>query len=70
MFLSNDKHAAEYLMMSLVSRTYRREGALLIGDLNVNLSGVTPDQASLICEFVQAVNPLVCRFDATVDSLS
>lgn len=57
-------------MMSLVSRTYRREGALLIGDLNVNLSGVTPDQASLICEFVQAVNPLVCRFDATVDSLS
>lgn len=53
-----------------MSRTYRREGGLLIGDLNINLSGLTQEQASLICEFVQAVNPLVCRFDATVESLS
>ena len=41
-----------------------------MGDLNINLSGLTPEQGALICEFVQAVNPLVCRFDATVESLS
>ena len=70
MFMSNDKQAVEYALMSLISRTYRREGALIIGDINVNISGITPEQASLFCEFVQAVNPLVCRFDASVDSLS
>ncbi len=43
MFMSNDKQAAEYALMSLISRTYRREGALLIGDINVNISGITPE---------------------------
>jgi hypothetical protein len=52
MFMSNDKHAAEYALLSLISRTYRREGALLIGDLNVNISGINPEQANLFCEFV------------------
>ena len=56
--------------MSLLSRTYRREPGLLIGTLNVNLSGVTPDQADLLCQFIQLVYPIVARFDATVDSLS
>ena len=70
LFMNNDRQAAEYTLLSLMSRTYRREGSLLIGDLNINLSNLTPEQGALICEFVQAVNPLVCRFDATVESLS
>ena len=70
LFMSGDKVAAEYLLLSLVSRVYRREGAMLIGDLNINVSGLNTEQASLICKFVQAVNPLVCRFDASVDALS
>lgn len=70
LFLNNDRCSAEYLLLALMSRTYRREGAFLIGDLNVNLSGVTVEQSELICEFVQAVNPFVCRFEATIDSLS
>lgn len=70
LFLSRDAVAAEYLLLSLISRTYRRETGMTIGDLNVNLSGVSSDQAALICEFIQAVNPMVCRFDATVESLS
>ena len=69
-FLGNDSVAAEYLLLSLVSRIYRREGGLTIGALNINLNGVSPEQAALICEFVQAVTPLVCRFDATIQSLS
>ncbi len=43
MFMSNDKQAAEYALMSLISRTYRREGALLIGDINVNISGISAE---------------------------
>lgn len=70
LFLNNDKFAAEWLLLSLMSRTYRRENALLIGDLNINISGLNPEQAALICEFVQGVNPMVCRFDASVESLS
>ena len=70
LFLGGDRIAAEYLLLSLVSRIYRREGGLTIGALNINLNGVSPEQAALICEFVQAVNPLVCRFDATIQSLS
>ena len=38
--------------MSLLSRTYRREPGLLIGTLNVNLSGVSPEQADLLCQFI------------------
>ena len=70
MFLANDAHAASYLLLSLLSRTFRRETGLLLGDLNINLSGVNPEQAALICDFVQAIYPLVCRFDADVESLS
>lgn len=54
----------------MISRTYRREPGLLIGDLNVNISGVTEAQANLICHFIRLTNPLVARFDATVESLS
>ena len=42
LFLSNDSHAAEYLLMSLISRCYKREPGFLIGSLNINLSGVSP----------------------------
>lgn len=42
LFLSNDCHAAEYTLLSLISRAYKREPGLLIGSLNINLSGVTP----------------------------
>ena len=70
LFLRDDRHAAEYLLLSLISRTQRRDGGLLLGDLNINLSGVSPEQASLIIDFIKATNPLTCTFDATVESLS
>ena len=70
LFMGGDRHTAEYLLLGLISSVYKRENGLLIGDLNLNVSGLTPARARLICEFVQAVNPLVCRFDASVESLS
>lgn len=43
---------------------------MLIGDLNINLSGVGPEQAALPKDFLSAIYPLVCNFTATLDSLS
>lgn len=43
---------------------------MLIGDLNINLSGVSSGQAQLLKEFLSAICPLVCNFSATIDSLS
>ena len=42
LFLSNDRHAAEYILLSLLSKAYKREPGFVIGSLNINLSGVMP----------------------------
>ena len=70
LILNNDKHAAEFALLSLISRVHKREGAMLLGELNINLSGVAPEQAQLLREFLCAICPLVCNFTATIDSLS
>ena len=43
LFMNNDRVAAEYTILSLISRVWNREGGLLIGDLNINLSGLTTE---------------------------
>ena len=68
--MNKDRFAAEYLLLALISRTQRRDGSMIIGNLNVNLSGLNSEQAAMICDFVQAVSPLVCRFDATIPNMS
>ena len=70
LILNKDKMAAQYLALSLVSRVYNRSTGLLIGDLNINLSGVSREQASLLKELIGAIHPLACMFDCTLGSLS
>jgi len=41
LFMGGDRLAAEYLLLGLISRVYRREVGLMIGDLNINVSGLT-----------------------------
>ena len=48
----------------------KREGGLLIGDININLTGVRPEQVAMLKDFISAIYPLVCHFTATLDALS
>ena len=41
LILGGDKVAAEYCLVSLVSRVYKNEAAFLIGNLPLNVTGVT-----------------------------
>ena len=50
--MNKDRFAAEYLLLALISRTQRRDGSMIIGNLNVNLSGLNSEQAAMICDFV------------------
>ena len=43
---------------------------MLIGDININLSGIRPEQATMLRDFVSAIYPLVCQFTSTLDALS
>ena len=68
--LGGDRHAAEWALLSLVSKVYKREAAFMLGNLSSNLSGVTSEQAELFNQFISAVVPFVCHFKSTVESLS
>jgi Mini-chromosome maintenance replisome factor len=43
LILGGDKITAEYCLLSLISRVYKKEGAFLIGNLPLNISGITRD---------------------------
>ena len=43
---------------------------MLLGELNINLSGIKPKQAQLLTEFLTQIYPLVCYFEATTETLS
>jgi len=70
MILKGDVLASEYLLINLISKVYKRDAALLIGDININLSHLNEVQASLLKKVISAVFPLVCHFNATIDSMS
>lgn len=40
LILGGDKQAAEYCLISLLSRVYKKEAAFLIGNLPLNITGV------------------------------
>jgi hypothetical protein len=66
----SDKIAAEYCLVNLVSRVYKKEVSFLIGNLPLNLSGVTNDQAKLLKSFLMNLCPLFSVFESTTQSLS
>lgn len=41
LILGGDKYAAEYCLVSLISRVYKKEGSFLIGNLPLNITGLS-----------------------------
>ena len=70
MILGGDRNAAEWCLLNSVSRVYKRDPGLILGNLSCNFAGVTAAQAELLIEFLQAVVPLINPFESTIDSLS
>lgn len=70
LILGNDKEAAEYLLLSLLSRVHKRETGLILGNIPLNVSNVTPKQASLLGKFLSQVCALFVSFKSTLDSLT
>ena len=48
LILKNDKLAADFTLLGLISRVYLRESGLLIGSIQPNLAGITQPQAKLL----------------------
>lgn len=48
MILKGDKVAAEYLLISLVSKVHSRETGLMIGNIAANITNLTEQQSELI----------------------
>lgn len=43
LILGGDKVAAEYCLISLVSRVFKKESSFLIGNVPLNLTGISKD---------------------------
>lgn len=43
LILGGDKVAAEYCLISLVSRVFKKESSFLIGNVPLNLTGISQD---------------------------
>lgn len=70
LILGGDKQAAEYCLISLLSRVYKKEASFLIGNLPLNITGVNKEQSELIQKFLLSLCPLLSIFDSTTESLS
>lgn len=70
LILGGDKTAAEYLLISLISRVYKKEGSFLIGNLALNLTSVSKLKAQIIQNFLMNLCPLLSIFDSSIESLS
>lgn len=42
LILNGDKQAAEYTLIALVSRIYKKESLFLMGNMALNLTGISP----------------------------
>ena len=70
LILGGDKVAAEYCLVSLISRVYKSEAAFMIGALPLNLTQITKEQAQLLQKFLMSLCPRLAIFESTVQSLN
>lgn len=52
LILGGDKQAAEYTLTAIISRIYKKESLFLIGNIPLNLTGVTQTQSKLLQKFL------------------
>lgn len=41
LILNGDEVAANYLVIALISRVFKREGSFILGNVNINVDGVS-----------------------------
>jgi hypothetical protein len=70
LIFGGDKITAEYCLVNLISRVYHKKGALSIGNVPLNITGLSADQVEILKIFLQEILPLFSMFDATIESLS
>lgn len=69
MILGGDAIASEYLLISLLSKIHNRQTDLLLGNLSVNLTNLTPNDAKALTTFIRNITPLTNYLPLTIDSL-
>lgn len=69
LILNGDAFAAEYLMVSWLSRVHTRKDAFIIGHLPINITGVTFLQGRYLSKFFKAVTPFIQNLPLSIDVL-
>lgn len=71
LLLNNDQIAAEYLLLSLISRVHTRKDAFILGNLSINLAGVGMSflQTHYIKEIIKSITPMTLYLPLTLDVL-
>ena len=70
LILGGDKQAAEYTLAAIISRIYKKEALFLMGNMALNLTGVTQAQSKMLQKFLLQICPLFCIFESSVKELN
>lgn len=69
LLLNGDAFAAEYLLLSWLSRVHTRKDSFIIGHLPINLTNIGFLQGRNIAKFIQAITPLLCVLPLSIENL-
>lgn len=58
--LKGDKFAARWLLLSIISRVHSRDKGMVIGNMPINISNVTREQAEILRDFLFHLPPVQC----------
>jgi hypothetical protein len=69
LLLNNDELAAEYMLLSLLSKVHTRKDAFILGNLSINLSNIGFIQGRNLSQFVKAITPFTLYLPLSIDTL-
>jgi len=69
LLVAGDALAAEYLLLALLARVHTRQDSFILGNVSLNLTGLTCLQARNLSKFLSAVLPFVAHVPLTIETL-
>lgn len=69
LLLNGDELAAEYLLLSLLSKVHTRKDAFILGNLSINLSNVGFIQGRNLTTFIKAITPFSMYLPLAIETL-
>ena len=69
MILNNDKLAAEYMLLCLLSKVHTRKDSFILGSLSLNLSNMNFIQGRHLSAFIAAVTPFSMYLPLSIETL-